>query len=181
MLYQTSIIGGTPVPLFFAPTSDATLALSPLELPDGKVLFFVYDSDSSSTGQVMVADTALSTIQFSGTGDLTEELSGTYATTVTLDSASLTTLTAQVNVSGGTATAGEDYTFTPLIVTFAPGEMSAPIPITLLEDEEDEPTETLILELSNIEGGVAGTPLTQTITIAETVYRQWIPFTSHQR
>lgn len=180
-LYQIAVEGGTSLLLFTAPTSDISLILSPLELPDGKVLFLAFTPASGSTGQVMAADTALSALQFGSAGGLTEEISGSYTTTVTVDAASLTTITAQIEVVGGTATAGEDYTFAPLTITLAPGELSVPIALTLLDDEVGEDDESIILEISNIQGGVAGSPITQTITIAESVYRQWIPFTVHNR
>jgi Tol biopolymer transport system component len=178
---REAALDGTTSQLLYKAASATEVVRLQFEIVQNNRVVLGVSDEATGEARLIVADTALSPVQFAGTGNLTEEISGTYTTTVTLDAASLTTVTAQIEVVGGTATEGEDYTFTPLTVTFAPGEMAVPVPLTLLEDETEEPTETIILEISNIEGGVAGTPITQTITIAETVYRQWMPITTHLR
>ncbi|MEA5510192.1 Calx-beta domain-containing protein [Crocosphaera sp. UHCC 0190] len=54
-----------------------------------------------------------------------------------------------VNLSDGTATAGEDYTDTPINVTFADGESSKTVYIPLQDDTVYEGNETVNLTLSN--------------------------------
>ena len=49
----------------------------------------------------------------------------------------------------GTAVAGEDYVAAEGSLTFAPGETSKTIPVTLLDDDVDEPEEQYTLELSS--------------------------------
>ena len=52
--------------------------------------------------------------------------------------------------SDGTATAGADYTALGLTtLTFAPGEISKTVTVTLLDDTLDEPDETFNLDLTN--------------------------------
>jgi ELWxxDGT repeat protein len=71
-----------------------------------------------------------------------------------------------VVLSGGTATAGSDYTAGPLTVNFAAGQTTAFVPIQLLGDTVFEPDETVNLSLSNFSnGGSAGTQATAVLTI----------------
>lgn len=60
----------------------------------------------------------------------------------------------QLRVIGGsgTATAGDDYTFTSGVLNFASGITTQNIPLTIMEDVLDETDETIILELVNPTG-----------------------------
>ncbi len=70
--------------------------------------------------------------------------------------------------SNGSAIAGEDYTNTPITVTFANGETSKTVTIPLINDSIYEPTETVNLTLSNPTGGATlGTQQTATLTIID--------------
>ncbi|MBW4520762.1 MAG: pre-peptidase C-terminal domain-containing protein [Scytolyngbya sp. HA4215-MV1] len=63
-----------------------------------------------------------------------------------------------VVLSGGTATAGSDYTAGPITINFAAGQTTAFVPIQLLGDTVFEPDETVNLFLANFSnGGTAGT------------------------
>lgn len=184
LLSYFPIAGGTSIPINHAPSIRLTPENfgEPTILSDGRLLFTTSEAIYNPfTAVLHIGDSLPSRMQFAGATALAGENEGPYTTTVTLSAAQPTTITAEVNAVGGTATIGADYTFTPLTITFAPGDMSAPVPITILEDSEAEPDETVILEISTVQGGVVGTPLTQTITIAEAVYRQWMPITSHNR
>ena len=59
------------------------------------------------------------------------------------------TVTVQAATSDGTALAGEDYRAKTVTKTFAPGETSKIVVITVLDDAHDEGAETLTLTLSN--------------------------------
>jgi Tol biopolymer transport system component len=179
-IVRIPIEGGDTETLYTVTNPVMGLELYPTEIAPNRVLFRQYLA-KSWIQPLYIASTDDSAVQFGASYQLVEELSGTYTSEVELHLASLTTITAQVDVVGGTATGGEDYTFAPLTVTFAPGETSASVPVTILADEEEEGEETIILEISNIEGGIAGEPISQTITIADTVYRWWLPLTTHNR
>ncbi|MCB9293632.1 MAG: choice-of-anchor L domain-containing protein [Lewinellaceae bacterium] len=59
------------------------------------------------------------------------------------------TLTYQLEI-GGTATPGTDYLLdVPDSVLFLPGQTSLSFPITVLSDQEEEPTETITIRLTN--------------------------------
>lgn len=59
-------------------------------------------------------------------------------------------VTVDYATTGGTATAGEDYEETTGTLTFAAGETAKTITISVNGDEEIEPNEDVILELSNL-------------------------------
>ena len=55
----------------------------------------------------------------------------------------------------GTAESGFDFTAQTGVLTFAAGQMTNTFVIPILDDEDDEPTETILLTLSNPAGGAA--------------------------
>ncbi|HKR64434.1 MAG TPA: Calx-beta domain-containing protein, partial [Thermoanaerobaculia bacterium] len=67
--------------------------------------------------------------------------------------------------SDGTAKAGSDYTSASGILSFADGETSKTIPITLNNDALWEGSQTFQITLSEATGAVLGTPQTVTVTI----------------
>jgi CSLREA domain-containing protein len=67
--------------------------------------------------------------------------------TVTLSGASAQTVTVHYATSDDTAHAGEDYTATSGTLTFAPGDTTKTIPVTILADNVNEPTETFSVDL----------------------------------
>ncbi|MBN1670390.1 MAG: lamin tail domain-containing protein [Kiritimatiellae bacterium] len=69
--------------------------------------------------------------------------------------------------TGGTASAGTDYTLTPATLTFAPGETAKSISLTVRDDTDEEGNETVVLGLSNPQNAVLGAPSTHTYTITD--------------
>ncbi|MCP3980910.1 MAG: DUF11 domain-containing protein, partial [bacterium] len=74
--------------------------------------------------------------------------------TVSLSEASNRGVTAGYQTGAGTAGADLDYASASGSVTFAPGETSRALSVTILGDQLDEPDETFNVTLSDIEGGV---------------------------
>ena len=69
---------------------------------------------------------------------------------------------------GGTATAGSDYTPASGTLTFAVGQTTAQIVISLANDTALEGNETIDVSLSSPQGGATlGTPSTATLTILD--------------
>ena len=75
----------------------------------------------------------------------------------------------------GTATAGADYTAASGTLTFAAGEQSKTVNVTVLEDAHDDGGETLELTLSNVVGAtiVDGTA-TGTINNSDPLPKAWL-------
>ena len=69
--------------------------------------------------------------------------------TVSLSAASAQTVMVNYATADGTATAGLDYQTATGTVSFAPGELSKPITITIIGDTLDEANETFFVNLSN--------------------------------
>src|SRR5207302_544679 len=92
------------------------------------------------------------------TAQLTVTLSSVFAQAVTVDYA----------VTGGTATGGGvDYTLNNGTLTFAPGQSTAVIPVSLVDDALYENNETVQLTLSNPTGATLGLNRVHTLTILD--------------
>jgi chitinase len=83
------------------------------------------------------------------------EASGSLTFDVLLTSATVGTVTVDYTTADGTALAGSDFTAKSGTLTFAPGETSKPVPVTIIDDNLAEDDETFTLNLSNATGGIA--------------------------
>ncbi|WP_022823280.1 endonuclease [Hymenobacter norwichensis] len=105
------------------------------------------------------------------TGSITEGNTGTstYTATVTLTGAATTALTVQVGLdaASSTATSPTDFSFSsPQTLTFAPGQTSQTVTVTVNGDTTPEADETVVLTLRNASsGGAIGGPAAHELTI----------------
>lgn len=77
-------------------------------------------------------------------------------------------VSATINLQDGTATAPRDYNNTPIVVSFADGEISKTVTIPIVNDTIPEADETLQLLLTNPTGGATiGQQNTATLTIVD--------------
>ena len=109
--------------------------------------------------------------------EVTEAVNATLAFAVTLSRAASGTVTVGYATTDGTAAAGSDYTATNGTLTFAAGETSKTVSVTVLDDAHDEGSETLTLTLtlSNPSGAyLADGSATETITNADHMPQAWI-------
>ena len=113
------------------------------------------------------ADTPVGTVAFTGaTFGGTE--GGNATITLTRTEGSVGAFTATVIVTGGTATAGTDFTAGPYTVNFADGQMMATLTIPIATDSLTEGNETVNLTLSaSTNGSVRGAQSTATLTITD--------------
>ena len=104
-------------------------------------------------------------------GSVAEGNSGTttYTATLAVSPAPTAALTVQValDATGSTATNGSDFSFTsPTTVTFAAGQTSQTVTLTVTGDTQPEADETVVLSLQNVGTGASiGGPATHTLTI----------------
>jgi M6 family metalloprotease-like protein len=70
--------------------------------------------------------------------------------------------TATANTADAT---GVDYTFTPGVLTFAPGVTTQTIPLTLVDDLLAEPNEHIVLTLRNANGAALSSTLNQHVVV----------------
>ena len=99
-------------------------------------------------------------VESAGVATITvQRTAGSTASAVTIDYAT---------VPGGTATPGADYLLTSGTLTFKAGEVSKTFTVPIVNDNVDEPSETVNLALSNPTGGATlGTPVTAVLTISD--------------
>ena len=77
------------------------------------------------------------------------ETAGTVNLVATLSVASGRTITVNYATSNDTATAGSDYTAGSGTITFSPGTTTQNVPVAIISDATDEPSETVKVTLSN--------------------------------
>jgi ELWxxDGT repeat protein len=93
---------------------------------------------------------------------------GTSSITLIRTGGSEGAVSVTVNLTDGTATAANDYTNTPVVVSFANGETSKTISIPIVNDAIYETTETINLSLSAVTNGAAlGTQKTAVLSILD--------------
>lgn len=88
-------------------------------------------------------------LNFSNAAYLVNEVAGAVTLQVVLDLPTNQTVTVAYTTSDLTAKAGQDYVAKSGTLTFAPGQTSQPLTITLLNDLLDEPSEAFSVMLSN--------------------------------
>jgi PKD repeat protein len=145
-----------------------------------RVLSFLYHNDDiinpTNTISVNVDDVSLTVatnicsvvpaVGISSGSQSVDESVGTASITVTLSATALVTVEVDYAAGGGTATPGSDYTLAPGTLTFAPGETSKTIPVTITSDSALEPDETVVVELSGQRNATLGTS-SATLTIVD--------------
>ena len=127
---------------------------------------FLRFADSTTT--LSTTGTALPTITLSAaTASITEgnTASQPLTFTVNLSAASSSAVTVNYATANGTATAGSDYTATSGVLTFAAGETSKTVAVSVLGDTVVESNETFTLNLSNPSGATLGSVSSTTATI----------------
>ena len=108
------------------------------------------------------------TVQFSAATYSASENAGTATITVTRSGGTSGPLTVNYSTANGTAMAGQDYTSTSGVLTFAMGETSKTFTIPIADDAFNEANETVNLTLTTTTAGtVIGTQGTAVLTIVD--------------
>lgn len=94
------------------------------------------------------------------------EAAGVANFTITLSEATTVPVTVGLGITG-TATATDDYTVSATEVTIAAGSTSAAVTVTAVQDETDEPDETVIVDIASVAGGNELGDQQQTTTILD--------------
>jgi hypothetical protein len=95
-------------------------------------------------------------VQFSKPAHSANEADGSATVSVNLSMALTQTVTVEYATADGTAVAPDDYGSTSGTLTFNPGETSKNLQVSIVDDDVEEPPETVILSLSNPAGVVLG-------------------------
>ena len=146
-----------------------------LDEPDERVVLNL----SSPTGATLRAgfstnaitildDDAPPTVSFETATSSALESAGTRGINVRLSAASGRTVTVNWSVSGGTATAGSDFTGpTAGTLTFNPGQTLATIALPVVNDTMEEANETVVFTLSAPSNVTLAAPTAHTATIID--------------
>ncbi|MCR9130689.1 MAG: Ig-like domain-containing protein [Alphaproteobacteria bacterium] len=94
------------------------------------------------------------------------ETGGSATIAVDLSTASGRTVTVDFATSNGTATSGDDYTATSGTLTFAPGDTSETVTVSILDDGLSEGSEQFTVALSNASNATIGTA-SSTVSITD--------------
>ena len=123
---------------------------------------------SGARCDVGAVERAAGALQLSSSTYSVQENGGAATIAVTRTGSTTGDAGATLTLSGGTATAGADYTGTSFAVTFADGETSKTISVPIVDDALDEDDETVNVTLSSPTGGAAiGTPAAAVLTIVD--------------
>ncbi|MFZ6801429.1 retention module-containing protein, partial [Undibacterium sp. Di24W] len=102
---------------------------------------------SPAAGTGTITESTLITVSISGPGDVNEG-AGTVSYTISLSAASQLPVTVNYGTSNGTALAGSDYSAATGSITFAPGETSKTITVSIINDSIFEGPENFNVSLS---------------------------------
>jgi PKD repeat protein len=107
------------------------------------------------------------TVNFSAAADTVSEGAGSFTATVTLTKPSTQTILVDYATAGGTATPGQDYVAAAGTLIFSPGQTQRTFVVTLLNDSQVEPAETLELELSGFVNVLPGERMRATLSLLD--------------
>ncbi len=142
------------------PTSGATLGTN------ATATVTITDDDTSSAGKLQFTSATYSVAEDGGTAEVTIERIGGSSGAVSVNFV----------VSGGTATAGSDYTSPPQGIHYFPdGSTEAVISITIHDDSVTEGDETVIMTLSSPTGGATLGTAETVLTIKESGHMIYLP------
>lgn len=123
---------------------------------------------ATGTTTITIADYEEGTLQFSATSFAADESAGTATITINRVNGSNGAVGITVKTTDDSAKSGSDYEALDLAVSFADGETSASVPLTVIDDDLAELSESLTLTLSAISGGaILGADKTATLTITD--------------
>ena len=148
-------------------TVAGTTSLYRIDLVTGAAtLVAPVGAGANALAGLTLAETPAGTVAFAAATASRLENAGPATITLTRTGGSTGALTVSVAVTGGTATAGTDFTAGPYTVTFADGATTATLSIPLTADSAVEPDETIVLAIVAVDNlGVVGTQSTVTVTI----------------
>ncbi len=160
-------------------TKNITLAITDDSMvePDDNITIVLRNPNGATMGALsqftytIIDNDAPAALPFAGFAAATSSVGESAANTnllVSLSTPATAAVTLDYTVSNSsTATADADFTLADGSVSFAVGESVKAIPVTILPDILVEPSETVVVTLSNVSGAQFGSVTTHTLTIAD--------------
>jgi len=143
-----------------ATVSQAGVYVLKLEADDGELT-------GSDTVTITVNAEPVPSVAFDLTGSSGDESVTPASLSVSLSASYSQTVTVDYAVMGGTAVDPDDYTIAGTQLTFDPGVTQQDIDISIVDDGEEEPDETIEVTLSNSTGATLGANTVHTYTIVD--------------
>lgn len=141
---------------------DETFTLE-LQNPTGDTL------GATATATITISDFEEGTIEFTVTNFEANEDTGSADIVINRVNGSDGAVGITIKTADDTAKAEADYEAVDLAIAIADGETSATVPVTLINDESAELSESLTLTLSAVSGGaILGSSKEATLTISDT-------------
>ncbi|MGB3717870.1 MAG: Calx-beta domain-containing protein, partial [Candidatus Promineifilaceae bacterium] len=125
---------------------------------------------------LIVDEDPVPSVQFNQTNYFVIEAGGTWVIPVILSGVSEKSVTVNFATSDGLATAGSDYIAISGTLTLADGQDRMSFTVTILDDNIQEPNETIVLTLDNPSNAILGIRREATLTIVDHNYPVYIPF-----
>ncbi len=144
--------------------------------PDEPVMIVLRNANGARLGTISQftyvivdddAPPALPFVAFAAASSSAAEANTTVQIPVALSVPTTAPVTVDYAITAGTATAGADFTAATGTLTFNPGDTVKYVPLTLLDEPAIEPSETVVLTLSNPAGALAGMIVSHTFTILD--------------
>lgn len=121
--------------------------------------------DSTAVGKIY--DGTQGVLQFSSASYTVAENAGFATINLSRVGGTLGTVSVTFSVSGGSATAGSDFTLTNGVLSFSNGQTSRSFTIPITDDLINEGDETVLLQLANPNNTSLGTPASGVLTITD--------------
>ena len=146
---------GTSLRILEAGSRSGTFSsVTGIALPNNKYYNVVYDATGVS---LVVAADPKATVASASVPEGNAAATSTVSVAVTLDQASTRTVSYDYTTVDQTASAGSDYVATSGTLTYAPGETTKNVSVTVNGDATLEPDETFLIRLSNPTNGTVQT------------------------
>jgi Calx-beta domain len=158
------------------PASAGTKASGPLvaggsvnsihAVPEGGRVLYTADAETFGLLELYIADQGMPIVGFPTGAAAVSETDGVADLPVTLSNASISLVSVQFRVTGGTATQASDYLLAAGTLSILPGQTSAAIPLTLIGDLSAEGDETIIVTIESPSNATLGLS-TLTVTLRD--------------
>ncbi|MCY4257259.1 MAG: hypothetical protein OXE04_03085, partial [bacterium] len=154
-------------------TADDTVTITVAQPTNGEGVLAHYDDgfqtgDSRSISADFVIKPPVPVLEFASATYTAGEASGSRTATVMVNASPAPTANVTVNYAvTGTATSGTDYTALTGMATLTANATSFTIPVAVLDERDDDDSETIIITLSSGTGYTVGTQASTTITITD--------------
>ncbi|MBN1674284.1 MAG: lamin tail domain-containing protein [Kiritimatiellae bacterium] len=124
-------------------------------------------SGHSAYSSTASAATPVPSVQFAASSSSGSESVSPASLTVNLSGTSSQTITVNYAATGGSASSGADYTLASGTLNFAAGQTSKSLSLTVIDDDAEEGSETVVVTLSSPSNATLGSRATHTYTISD--------------